>query len=667
VIRQTVVALPRLAAYALLAVGAATQNATADELAAGRAAFAREYAAINAGGPSSPASDSVELRAYPLYPYLQRARTARALEHAAATLGPADEAAREFLAAHHGEPVATLLRRTWLRSLAARGLWTPFAEHYQRGIGDTRLHCQWLSARIALHADDTVRAAVIDQWLDAAERLPPECEPPFAWLRAENALSADLIERRVRAVLENGHTAFARTLAQRLPAVRAAPLLHAAELLEQPEQGIDALLAGADARPGDDEALLAAWRKLARARPSAALERYDGLRQRLERDGKSASPHALALALGLAWDRRATEALALFGAVNGGEFDDSARAWQARAALWAGDWAQTERAIEAMSIEQQNEPRWRYWRARGAAARGDDSLAATLYTALQPTDNFYAASAAARLGRKVEPHPAPLAADETALRALASDPSLLRARELLAVDLRVAAVSEWLHALGQLDAGQRSQAVHLAARWQWHDIAVATATRQSVFFDYALLYPRPYDLEVDAAAALTRLDAPLLYAIIRQESLFRADAVSAAGAVGLAQLRPSTARIAARGWQRPAPSAADLLDPATNIALGAAHFADLLEELGQHPAVALAGYNAGPRAAERWLPSEPLDADIWIENIPFNETRDYVQRVLWHRVVFAWLESKAGQDFGRWLAPIAPPPADANDATTAAG
>jgi soluble lytic murein transglycosylase len=142
--------------------------------------------------------------------------------------------------------------------------------------------------------------------------------------------------------------------------------------------------------------------------------------------------------------------------------------------------------------------------------------------------------------------------------------------------------------------------------------------------------------------------------VIRQESLFRTDAVSTAGAVGLAQLIPETARRVARTWRQPVPAAADLFDPAVNITLGAAHLRDLVNRFNKQTVVALAGYNAGGNAADRWLPPAPIDADIWIENIPYNETRDYVQRVLWHSVVFGWLDSGRGENVEKWLVQVSP-------------
>jgi soluble lytic murein transglycosylase len=140
--------------------------------------------------------------------------------------------------------------------------------------------------------------------------------------------------------------------------------------------------------------------------------------------------------------------------------------------------------------------------------------------------------------------------------------------------------------------------------------------------------------------------------VLRQESLFRADAASSAGALGVAQLTPQTARETARRWKLPAPTRADLFDPRINITLGAARVAELLEQFDEQLPVALGAYNAGASAAARWLPPRSTDSDVWIENIPYNETRAYVRRVLWHSLVFAWLETGRPQSTVDWLRKI---------------
>jgi peptidoglycan lytic transglycosylase len=404
----------------------------------------------------------------------------------------------------------------------------------------------------------------------------------------------------------------------------------------------------------DAPALLAAWTKLARSAPSAALERYRPLVRARRLASDERSRYALELALGLSWDRQAVAALDLFHEVEPSDLDDYALAWQARAALWAGDWREVERSISAMSDAQRGQARWRYWAGRVAEQRRHPQEADAFYASVLGDDNYYAAMAAAHLQRPALPHLEILAQDSPLLNEVALFPAFVRARELFRAGLLERAVAEWQYGLGLLDASERRQAILLAALWGWHDVAVATATQEGVFNDYELLYPRPYAALVEAGAKQNALETPLLFGLIRQESLFRIDAGSAAGALGLMQLLPETARRVARDTGHAIPQRADLFDPQVNIRLGAAHLRSLIDGFDGNLAVALAGYNAGANAAERWLPPTPLDADIWIENIPYNETREYVQRVLWHSVVFAWLASGEGKDTGSWIARVDP-------------
>jgi soluble lytic murein transglycosylase len=325
-----------------------------------------------------------------------------------------------------------------------------------------------------------------------------------------------------------------------------------------------------------------------------------------------------------------------------------------RAALWARNWNTARTGVAAMSPARQNDAAWRYWTGRAAEANGEAALARERYASLGPDDNYYSAMAAARLGKRVEPHVEPLPADSETISRIASSAAFVRAQELLLCGLRPLATLEWQAGYAALEAAAKPQAVHLAALWGLHDVAVATATSQGVFKDYALLYPRPYAKEVAAAVELTKLDEPLLYGVLRQESLFRPDATSLAGAIGLAQLGLSTAQVTAKGWQLARPSRAELYDPETSIRLGAARLATLIEKYAGELPVALAAYNAGENAVERWLPERAIDNDVWTENIPYNETRAYVRRVLWHSLVFGWVQNGRAKSTRDWLGFVSP-------------
>ncbi len=629
---------------ALGSTAAAQRNDAEARDAALRQQFAAAYAAAEAGLISE---DDGALRNYVLYPYLRAARIEAALRRAEGLEHEADAAAAEFLAEVGTAPVALALRRSWLASLARRESWAAFLAAYDATAATTALECQHFNARVARSDTAGLAAAIRARWL-TAQRLPRECEDSFQWLRAHGELPEALVAERVELLLDAGNASFARVIAARLSKDDAAPLLERAAFIENPARMLDTLL-GDPSRDVHADTVLDAWSRLARNAPDAALERFAALRSRM------AAPHeaklARALALGLAWSRK-PEALEYFARVARAELDDSDLEWWARAAMWAGDWELVGSTIAAMSTEHRAEAAWRYWAARAAEESGDPAAARAVYAQLQGSDNFYSAMAAARLEERVTPKLEPVPFDAEIVTGIASGDTFRRVRELNLVGLRELATHEWHHGYASLTDAQRLQAVQLAARWGIYDIAVATASSHGQFNDYPLLYPRPYADDVATAASLTAVEPSVLYGVLRQESLFRADAASAAGALGVAQLTPATARETARRWKLPAPKRDDLFNPRISITLGAARVAELLEQFDGQLPVALGAYNAGASAAARWLPPVPIDSDVWIENIPYNETRAYVRRVLWHSLVFEWLETQRAQSTRDWLGKI---------------
>lgn len=644
----------RLLTLAILVVSVCVPAADAaqDEYSRAREQFIQAYAAADSRTATSQpmvAADSEALRKYPLYPYLQAARIRRDLLTAVAPDTRADTAAIAFLAQFDRDPVSRDVRRTLLLSLAERSEWQTYLDQYRDQSADGVLRCNHLVARLELKQTEGLAAEISKQWLTPVSL--PNCEPAFVWLRVQGALSDELTEQRARLALDKGNTKFARQIIAFLPQPRQAPLLQWASLIDNP-QFIDAFI-GDPQRAVEPTLLLTAWQRFARKDRDGAIARYGQLVASRKLSDAEASPYALALALPLAWDRR-PEALDYFKRVKASDFDDVAYEWQTRAALWARDWSLVSRSIATMPNAQRETARWRYWSARAAEHLQDPQLARRLYESVIIDDNYYSAMAAARLERTVTPHPEQVAVDKAQLNEIEQLPGLIRARELYWSHLRHLAQVEWMVGFESLSQPARAQAIHLAHNWGWYDQAVATASQLRLYNDYALLYPQPYDHEVRVAANLTQLPQILIYGVLRQESLYRADAVSSAGARGLLQLLPETARRTAQIWKRPKPSNTQLLEPAINVPLGAAQLRTLMDRFEGQTPVALAGYNAGPGAARRWLPEAPIDSDIWIENIPYNETRAYVQRILWHTVVFGWLQSGKAQSADQWIARISP-------------
>jgi soluble lytic murein transglycosylase len=245
--------------------------------------------------------------------------------------------------------------------------------------------------------------------------------------------------------------------------------------------------------------------------------------------------------------------------------------------------------------------------------------------------------AADRLHRRYNLNVRPSRDDTKAQTAIAAEAGLIRAHELFACDMADEAAFEWTTVLGGAEPAVKVQAAHLAARWGWYAESITTLAQAGEWDDLPLRYPRPYPDEVAAASELAGVPADWILGVMRQESLYRKDAVSRADARGLMQMLPATAAAVARRWHLPSPHRDALFDPAVAVPLGAAYLRELLNRYAGRLDVSLAAYNAGAATVARWLPPNSMDADIWIDNIPYAETRGYVQHIFEHIVALAYV------------------------------
>jgi soluble lytic murein transglycosylase len=638
----------------LVVLGSTARVLVADSAAVdpeARRQFIAAHAEARRGSTGASQADSESLEAYPLYPYLLAARLENRLNDPAAA-----SEIQAFLDRHGDEPAARKLRRQWLMSLALRKQWEPYLAAYRADVDDSAAgRCNMFAARIALHRTAGMMEEVAESWL-TPRSLPPACDPAFDWLAAQGGITPEMHERRARAALAAGEASLARYLARSMPEATAASINQWASLIEQPRASVESLIA-APGRPVEPAALLDGWRRYARADTDGAATRYAALLRARSIEPQAAGPYALAVAVPYALSRD-SRALGFFALAKPEDFDERAHEWHVRAALWAADWPRARAAIEAMPESLRSQNRWRYWQARALEQLDDKDAARAGYASVVPTDNWYAVLSAARLGQPFAPTLQPVGLSVADMNRLAGELPFVRARELILCDMEPEAIAEWRAAYDGLPAADQVQAIGLASRWDWHLQAISAAAKLGLFNDYDLLYPRPYDAEVRRGAVLSRLSEDLVYAVIRQESLYKADARSSAGALGLMQLLPSTAQSTARRWGLPVPTRSSLLVPSVNVPLGSAFLSGLIERAEGQKWLAIAGYNAGPGAVRRWLPTSPMATDVWVENIPYNETRAYVQRVSWHALVFGWLGERKPRDVSDWLGVVRAPALD---------
>ena len=330
-------------------------------------------------------------------------------------------------------------------------------------------------------------------------------------------------------------------------------------------------------------------------------------------------------------------------------WSDDTLAWAVRAALRSEQpsterWAAVLQAIEAMSASEQKDPAWVYWKARALLARSADGtaseaskvMARQLLQSIASPFTFYGKLALEELGGRLAlpPAPAPLTSQER--QAAAEHPGLQRALQLLSLGLRSEGVREWNFSLRGLNDRELMAAAHMACERQVWDRCINASDRTRHEVDLTQRFPMPFRDDVLRVAKEVQVDPAYLFGLIRQESRFVVDARSHVGASGLMQVMPATAKWTAK--KMGLPWRPDLLQERdTNLKLGATYLKWVLDDFGGSAALAAAAYNAGPGRPRRWREGPELEAAIWAENIPFNETRDYVKKVLSNATIYAAL------------------------------
>ncbi|MES1942609.1 lytic transglycosylase catalytic subunit subunit [Salinisphaera sp. PC39] len=584
-----------------------------------------------------------ELADYPLYPYLTAADLTWRLRRDGGT--ELDTRIGEFIDAHPALPPAQTLRRRWVRDLADRGRWDAVLAHTADSDG-TALQCLAMQARIRTRAAPpaTLTEQALDFWR-AGHSQPDTCDRVFEWLDERGALDNAEIMRRAELALEAGNSGLAGYLGRKLSgdaADRMAGWLH---LVRNPGD----LHHATDLPP---DVAVAAFKRLALRDLEAAAALEPELARRLDLPPEARHEMQRYIALLHAQDHD-ERALAWFERLAPEHLDTFARGWRIRSALYHGRWQLALDWIEALPPDERAEEEWRYWRARALDALGREAEAAQGFAALAGERSYHGYLAADALDRDYSFNRNPLERDPALRHALLKRPGIQRAHELFALDMRHRARREWDAVLPDLSAAELRQAALLAHDWGWHQRAVVTLVRADYWDDLDIRYPLVHREAVEAAARETGVEAAYILAIIRTESLFAPDARSSAGALGLMQIMPPTARRVA--LDRPAPTAEDLLEPATSIELGSRYLERMRERFGGHPALASAAYNAGPGRVSDWLPERTLPADLWIANIPYTETREYVQRAMSHMTVF---EARLGGGVSRLSERLPPVPAE---------
>jgi len=530
-----------------------------------------------------------------------------------------------FFAEYKDSPVSSRLRAKWLVKLAKQGRWQLFLDNY-KDLGSTRLACYQALALQKTGQNQAANRAAEKLWL-VGKSQPRSCDKVFANWRASGAATPKLIWARIKLAMHKRRPNLAKYLARFLGPSERKWVERWRRMYRQPAKMLAHKHFRSDT-PLVREIVLHGVERLARIDAAEAAKRWKAIQGRYSFTDKARNKTLRRIAISAA-TQRIPEALPLLKKVNARADDLTVQDWRVRSSLISNNWSSVLDSIASLPQSRKNENNWQYWRARALGELGYTQQSETIYSRLAKHFSYQSLMAADRLSIPYALDGNPLNANKDELERLRNIPGIARAEELYKIGMTIDGRREWQRAIKTMKPRQLQLAAVLASKLGWHDRAVLTIGRTKTLDDLKLRYPIVFEKKVLRHAKRNRIEPAWVYGVLRQESAYMTDARSHAGALGLMQLMPGTARLEARALRLRLRNQHEILNVDKNIRLGTAHLKRVLNINKGHKVLATASYNAGAQRVKSWLPeSASMPADIWIETIPFKETRKYVKKVL---------------------------------------
>ena len=564
-----------------------------------------------------------QLSNYPLYPYLLRLKIERNLSI------QNRHDIEQFLEDYQGQPVSYGLRYRWLNYLARRGHESAFLASYRNGMG-AKLTCQALHFRIK-HSDDlpAVLADVDALWLHGQSQ-PDECDPVFALWQKSGFLTPAKVLKRIEIAAKDKNRRIIPYLRKKLPD----DLQYIANAWLAVTRDSNAVnrtqLFPLKNKESETEILTWAISKLAWKNPQQAVKAY---RTYVPKNIFSLPQlHIIqrAIALSYTLDRLPEAEEWLIKADVLGANED-VKLWHVSYLLRTQQWQKALEVIDSAPSSLQNEENYLYWRARALEQLGSKVQATELYQQLATQRHYYGFMASARIGRAPTLSYSPAPIDVTQMQAIENRQATQRAVEFYRLNRLTEARREWRYLLSTLSDEQITHAGILAYEWGLYDQAIISFAKSGYWDDVARRFPLAFESQFTEKSSAYNVSQSFAMAIARRESSFMVDAVSPVGATGLMQIMPSTAQYLAKKRV----TRETLYQVNHNLDYGIQYLRYLMDKLSNNSVLVSASYNAGWRKVLEWLPENaPLPVDIWIENIPYKETRQYVKAVLAYQYIY---------------------------------
>jgi soluble lytic murein transglycosylase len=554
----------------------------------------------------------------------------------------------DFLKRYEGSAIADRLRNDWLLELGRKRDWTNFDRELPLFVknDDYQLKCYGLLSR-AVKGQNVVSAAraLLDN--------PPLYGEACAALVAQLAQSGQFTKEDLLAQLRLAGEMHATGPSRRTALLLGASDTRAAQAVDFPAL---AMARGIGSTRAEHEIYLVAVGRMARTSLKLATVALNKNAPKLSAEEKAIGWSNIALAASLVL---APDAYDYWQRAAGAPLSETQAEWKTRIALRRGDWKMVKNTIEAMPDDLRAEPAWTYWLGRATAAQGKKEDAQALFRRIADQNNFYGQLALEEVGQQITiPASAsgPFAPTAPELAQMAANPGFKRALKFFSLRLRFEGTREWNWTLRDFSDRQLLVAAEYARQNEILDRMVNTSERTRTEFDYTQRFPAPHNDILHPTAQGLGLDQAWVYGLIRQESRFISDAQSGVGASGLMQVMPSTGKWVAEKIGMGDYGHGMLSDIRTNILLGTNYLNMVLNNADGSQVLATAGYNAGPGRARTWrgLLNAPMEGAIFVETIPFEETRNYVRNVMSNATNYAALFEKRPQSLKARLGTITP-------------
>lgn len=566
---------------------------------------------------------STGLENYPLYPYLEYRWLSQHIDKQTQIKG--------FLRKNKSSRYARKLRQQWLTYLYQHQDWNNFVA-YSIASKSKRQQCRYQWARYQLNYKTKALTATQKTWL-TGRSLPKACDPLLAKFTRSAFLTQALIWQRFQLAIKAKQFKLATYLSKILSSSKAQKnASHWLTLAKKPELITTNHFLQEVSRNQQPDMLIYAMKRLISKDVDNAIATWKVKQAHYQLSQTQVNKIERTIALQLAFNK-SDQAYTWFNKLT--RLDATTRIWAIRAALIEQNWAHVQAALNKLSPQEKQKLRWKYWQARTYLQTNQQSKGLAIFSKLAKERDYYGFIAADYLQQDYHLQDKPILFDKQKKAALLATPTFKMISEFRFLQRDKEAQLNWWDALRNFKGNNVLIAAKIAQQWQWHKLAILTVARVKSWDDVGLRFPIDYADRIQQNAQLQQLDQAIIYGLVRRESMFDEKAQSPVGALGLMQVMPRTGRQIAKEISFPLKSSSALLEASTNIKFGAYYYKQMLDQFGGHYALAAAAYNAGPHRVIKWTKFErEFPADIWIETIPFKETRAYVSAVLSYALIY---------------------------------